>query len=184
MKLGKRIKDLRKEKNMTLGELSKKTGVALATLSRMENGKMTGTLSSHNKICRALNASITDLYREIEESSKIIDSVPKEKRTEHSIPSNKARYELLVTKMLNKNIMPLMMRLEGGKKTQKEQSGPGVEKFIYMIAGTLETIIGKQTHTLKRGDSLYFDASLPHAFTNKTKLEAEAICIVSPPIVK
>ena len=61
MKIGKRIRQLRKERNMTLEDLSKKCGVALATLSRMENDKMTGTLDSHNRICKALGASITEL---------------------------------------------------------------------------------------------------------------------------
>ncbi len=181
MKIGKRMRLLRKEKDITLEELSEKSGVALATLSRMENNKMAGTLASHNKICKALGVSISELYRELEDETKTVEAVPKYKRTEHFIHARKAKYELLVTKTLDKKIMPLMMKLASGGKTQKEQNKPGVEKFIYMIAGTLEAIVGNETHTLKRGDSLYFDASLPHVFKNNAKTEAEAMCIISPP---
>ena len=181
MKIGKRMRELRKEKDMTLEELSQKSGVALATLSRMENNKMPGTLKAHTSICKALNVSIAELYRELEDETKTIETVSKTKRTEHFVHARKAKYELLVTKTLNKKIMPLMIKISGGGETQKEQNKPGVEKFIYMIAGSIETTVGEQTYTLKRGDSLYFDASLPHSLKNKTKAEAEAICIISPP---
>lgn len=181
MKIGKRIKQLRKEKNMTLEDLSKKTGVALATLSRMENNKMTGTLDSHNRICKALGASIADLYSKIEEASKTVESVSRQKRTEHFVHAKKAKYELLVTKTLDKNIMPLMMKISSGGSTQTEQNKVGVEKFIYITSGTLDATVGKEDYKLHHGDSLYFDASLPHSFKNTSKMEVHAICIVSPP---
>jgi len=181
MKIGKRLRELRKEKDVTLEELSEKSGVALATLSRMENNKMTGTIKSHTSICKVLAVSIADLYRELEDETKTIESVPKENRTEHFIHAKKAKYELLVTETLNKKIMPLMMKISPGGETQKEQNPTGVEKFVYVINGVFETVVGKNKYTLKKGDSLYFDASLPHHFKNKSKSQAEAVCIVSPP---
>ena len=181
MKIGKRIRQLRKERDMTLEELSSESGVALATLSRMENDKMTGTLDSHNRICKALNTSLADLYKEIEEELKTVDPVPKKQRTEHFVHSRKAKYELLVSKALDKKIMPLMMKIGPGGTTQKEKNKTGIEKFLYIINGTIEATVGDSAYNLKRGDSLYFDASLPHYFQNKTKSEAEAIFIISPP---
>lgn len=181
MKIGKSIRHLRKERGMTLEELAEKSGVALATLSRMENNKMTGTLDSHNRICKALNTSIAELYRELEDESKTVETVPKKKRTEHFIHAKKAKYELLVQKAMDKKIMPLMIKISAGGETQKEQNKPGVEKFIYMISGSIDADIGTEIYTLKHGDSLYFDASLPHIFRNKNKTEAEAMCVVSPP---
>jgi len=179
--IGKRIRQLRKEKNITLEELSAESGVALATLSRMENGKMPGTLSSHQKICKALGASIADLYQELEDEVKTIETVSAQNRTEHFVHANKAKYELLVTKTLDKKIMPLMIKIAPNGETQEEKNKPGVEKFIYMLAGTLNVLIAEHPYVLKCGDSLYFDASLPHSFSNKSKTDTEAICIISPP---
>lgn len=181
MKIGNRLRELRKQKNITLEELSQKSGVALATLSRMENDKMPGTIKSHNSICKALGVSIAVLYRELEDDTKTVETVPANERTEHFVHATKAKYELLVTKTLDKKIMPLMMKLSPGGKTQEERNKPGVEKFIYMMAGALDAHVGDHKYALKRGDSLYFDASLPHSFSNKTKSSSEAICIVSPP---
>lgn len=181
MKIGKRMRELRKEKNMTLEELSEKSGVALATLSRMENNKMMGTLKSHNSICKALGVSIATLYRELEDESKTVESVSKKMRTEHFVHARKAKYELLVSRTMDKKIMPLMIKMDAGGETQKEQNKPGVEKFVYIISGNITAEVGAVTYDLKREDSLYFDASLPHSFINKGKAEAEAICIISPP---
>jgi len=180
MNIGKRIRELRKEKDITLEELSRKSGVALATLSRMENNKMTGTLASHNKICKALGASLADLYSKVEDESKTVESVPKAKRIEHFSHSRKVTYELLVAKTIDKKLTPLMLKISAKGETRKEKDRPGIEKFIYMLAGSMEATIGKQTFTLKRGDSLYFDASLPHVFKNTTKSETQAICVISP----
>ncbi|MGB2662216.1 MAG: XRE family transcriptional regulator [Candidatus Omnitrophota bacterium] len=181
MKIGKRLKALRKEKGMTLEDLSKKSGVALATLSRMENDKMTGTLPSHTKICKALGASLVELYRELEDEAKVVEAVPRKKRTEHFVHARKAKYELLVTKAMDKKIMPLMIKIGTGGETQKERNKPGVEKFIYVLAGAVEASVGGEKFELKHGDSLYFDASLEHFIKNRSKTEAEAICIISPP---
>jgi transcriptional regulator with XRE-family HTH domain len=181
MKIGKRLRGLRKAKGLTLDELSRKSGVALATLSRMENDKMTGTIQAHSNICKALGVSITELYKELENEQKTVESIPEEERTEHFVHADKATYELLVSKAQGKKIMPLMIKLESGGRTQSEQNKPGVEKFVYVINGTLEAKIGDNDYTLKPGDSLYFDASLPHSFTNGTKRGSEAICVVTPP---
>ena len=73
MHVGQIIKKLRKENGLTLVELSKESGVALATLSRIENGRMTGTLKSHIKICEALDIVLTDLYKNLSASKKTLE---------------------------------------------------------------------------------------------------------------
>ena len=56
-----------------------------------------------------------------------------------------------------------------------------IEEFIYVLQGDIEVKVGKEDFVLKKGDSLYFDASLSHVLSNKKAKEAQAICIVSPP---
>ncbi len=179
MKIGNRIKLLRKERHMTLDELARKSGVALATLSRMENDKMTGTLDSHKSICKSLGTSLTDLYKDIEDASKTVESVPKTKRTEYFSSTTKAKQELLVTKTQNKKVIPLMLKIEPSGQTQKEADDLGIEKFVYIMSGAIEATIGKEKYTLKQGDSIYFDASLEHIFKNTSKTDCKALCVMS-----
>ena len=65
MYIGKRLHELRRAKGMSLSQLSQRSGVQIATLSRIEHLKMTGTLQSHMNIARALGVNLGQLYKDI-----------------------------------------------------------------------------------------------------------------------
>jgi len=180
MKLGKRLKALRKARKMTLGELSKKSGVQIATLSRMENDVMTGTLQSHVSICEALRISLVDFYREAEDAHKIVSLIKHSVEPESFTHSGKFTVEMLTTKVSGKRMLPVLVKIQKGGKTQEEKSSPGTEKFIYVLEGRLRLKIGKEFYDLRKGDSIYFDASLSHCIQNPGKAASRALSLVSP----
>lgn len=182
MKVGKNLKLLRKSKKLTLKELSEKSGVAIATLSRIEHDIMIGTLKSHVNICKALEITLSDFYRDVESSSKTVSRIKKNERSISTVRQKEVRLEMLVTKTLDKKMAPMLLHISRCGRTQKEQDKPGVEKVLYLLEGSLIAEIGKQQHKLTKGDSIYFDASLPHIFVNGGRGEACAICVSSPPI--
>jgi len=183
MKVGRIIKALRRERKMTLKDLSKKSGVAIATLSRIEHDIMTGTIDSHLSICRALGISIVDLYGELENTSKSV-SLSKDK-TKYDLHQHdkKTAVELLTTNITDKKMMPVQIRMQRGGHTQTEKSKPGIEKFIYVVLGSLTAEIGKDKYTLSAGDSLYFEGSLPHRFSNDARGDVIALYVSSPPAI-
>jgi len=63
--IGNKVKFYRLKNNFNLMTLSKMSGVQLATLSRIENNKMVGTLESHLRIATALQIELMDLYKNI-----------------------------------------------------------------------------------------------------------------------
>lgn len=181
MQIGKKIRELRKAEHLTLQELSKTSGVALATLSRIETGRMTGTLESHMNIAKALGISLVELYGNIVIEDKNIDIQSQKERSDVFVHSDKSSYEILTSKVLSKKMMPIMLKIEAGGKTPQEEARLGTEKFIYVIKGKVEAVISEKSYELDEGDSLYFDASLPHFYKNKTKTLAQFICVISPP---
>ena len=166
---------------MTLLELSTKSGVALATLSRMENGKMTGTLESHMNICKALEIPLPNLYRDLEASAKTVDLQTKKARTDVFVHDKKAVSEMLAANVLNKKMMPTMIRIQKGGNTHKEETKPGIEKFAYLLDGKVEANIGAEKYVLSKGDTLYFESSVPHYFKNIGAGDARLICVTCPP---
>ena len=178
MKIGKKIKALRKERKMTLEELSRDSGVQIATLSRMEHDVMTGTLQSHINICKTLKISLSDFYRDLENAGKIVSVTKKEK---FLVQPRKYSTEILTTKISDKKMMPLLIRLQKGGATQKDPGSVGTEKFLYVLEGKLTAKIGKDDYNLLKGDSIYFDASFAHVFQNSGKSESRAIVVLSPP---
>lgn len=183
MRIGEIIHRQRKEKKITLVELAEKSGVALATLSRIENGRMTGTLNSHIKICKALEIDIAELYRDLSLSKKKVEMHLKKARADVSLHSKNTSSELLVSNALNKKMMPLIVKINKGGSTHKEATKIGIEKFIYVASGRIEAAIGEEKYHLAKGDTLYFESSTPHYFKNTGPGEASFICVSCPPII-
>lgn len=181
MNIGEIVRQLRKERKMALIELSAKSGVALATLSRMEHGKMTGTLESHMRIAEALEIKLTDLYKNLELKGKKVEVMTKEAHADAFIHDKKASSEMLTSKVLNKKMMPIMIKIYKGGSTHKEETKPGAEKFIYVLDGKIEANIGEEKYNLTKGDTLYFDSSVPHCLKNLGTGESHLISVTSPP---
>ena len=180
MKIGNKISGLRRQKKMTLLELSKSSGVALATLSRIENEKMTGTLKSHMAIAKALGLNLTELYSDIESGSQKIDMQTKPERTDVFFHSDKSSYEMLTRNVLNKKMMPTLIKIEPLGKSNTESSPPGTEKFLYVLEGKLQISVADKIYILNKSDTLYFDGSLKHQLKNIGKAQLKAICVITP----
>ncbi len=181
MKIGENIRKLRKEKGLTLIELSSKSGVALATLSRIENNKMTGTLESHLAICKALDTGLPQLYHHLSSTASRPEVTTESSRTDVFVHDTRSVSEMLTPKVLDKKMMPLMIKLEPEGATHKEESKKGVEKFMYVLEGRVDAVVGATTYNLNKGDTLYFDSSIEHYFKNVGASCAQLICVVSPP---
>jgi mannose-6-phosphate isomerase-like protein (cupin superfamily)/DNA-binding Xre family transcriptional regulator len=181
MNLGKTINRLRAERKMTLLELSKKSGVALASLSRIENGKMTGTLESHMKICDAFGLSLPELYSNIFPARKAVELQKGKSRTEVFIHDKNSSSEMLASKVLNRKMMPVLMKLGRGGSTAKEETRPGIDKFIFVVDGAVEAQVGDEKYSMRKGDSIYFEAKEPHRFRNTGPSDARIISVTCPP---
>lgn len=184
MKIGKKLGTLRRERKMTLKELSEKSSVQVATLSRMEHDKMTGTLESHIAVCKALGIPLSDFYREIENDHKDVTLNSKaSKIAPVTYRQRSAVRELLATKLSEKKIMPVLLRLNRDAEFQEEKFPVGTEKFLYTLGGKVRLKIGSDDYSLRKGDSIYFDASLPHKIQNIARIESLILYVASPPFV-
>ena len=180
MYIGQRMKDLRKSKGMSLTELADKSGVQIATLSRIEHMKMSGTIESHMNIAKALGVDITQLYSGIVPKEDKIDFKTAKSKKDIFVHTDKSSYEILTSKILTKKMMPILLKIEPGGSTNEEQNQVGTEKFVYVLEGKVDLRIEGAPYTLAKGNTLYFDASVKHGFTNTGKTIAKVICVGTP----
>jgi transcriptional regulator with XRE-family HTH domain len=180
--IGSKIKEIRKSKAISLTELSEKSGVQIATLSRMENQKMTGTLESHIQIAKALDIDLTELYKDVgpDAPKNNVDLRHDSSPAEIFNYSEKSSYEILTTKVLARKMMPVLLKIEPKGCTNKEQYASGTEKFVFVIEGHIKVSIANKTYALGPGNTLYFDASLAHIFTNEDAKMAKLVCVTTP----
>ncbi|MBI4398601.1 MAG: helix-turn-helix transcriptional regulator [Candidatus Omnitrophica bacterium] len=180
-KVGNKIRELRKQKNITLIEFSNLTGVAQATLSRVETGDMPGTIECHHRIANALGISLSELYEGIDHRN----SVTHVKKVEPSPPSafqaDKVRMELRTSKALKKKLLPVVISIKGHSEMEEERADRSVEKFLYVLEGEVIVNLNKQEIPLKQDESVYFDGSFSHRIENKLSKVARVLSITSPP---
>lgn len=182
MQIGKKIKELREARKMSLTELANLSGVQLATLSRIENLKMVGTVESHINIAKALGVDITHLYKGIHIREESTPSEPSSTPTTRDTFSHndQAYFEILTKNVLGKKMMPVLLKIDPHGKTNVEQSQPGAEKFLYVLKGEIEVKLEEQSFPLKKNSTFYFDASQEHFFVNPGKSPAKVICVGTP----
>lgn len=183
MEIGERIRTIRQEKEMTLADVSAKSGVAQATLSRIENGIVAGTVKSHMKICEAFGISLSDLYQPFHPKQKKIDVEVITEKKDIFVHDEKSSSILLTSQLFSKKMMPILIRLSPDGKTPTEEAPNSTEKFLYCLSGNVKITVGAKNYLLSPGDRLYFDASLPHFIENNGKVEAKCLSVSSPPIL-
>ncbi|MBI4597342.1 MAG: cupin domain-containing protein [Candidatus Omnitrophica bacterium] len=182
--VGARLHAIRKAQKVRLLELAERSGVDAGTISRIETGKMTGTLESHIALATALGLKVTELYAGIEEA-RLKDAVtvqPASARAEVYVhQAGKTSLAMLTADILKKKLMPVLITIEPGGATHKEEAKVGTEKFLYVLEGVLEAHVGQATHRLTRGSTLYLDASIPHQLRNPGSKPVRCLSVTTPP---
>lgn len=178
--LGKRIRELRKQRKLTLVDISGKTGIDKATLCRIEKGRMSGTLQSHLRIADALGIRLPDLYQQVLDGTHIEKDKRLKEKLDKFSHSGGATSELLTSGVLNKKMLPVLLRLKAGGRTETEEHPVTAERFVYVLTGEIEIRIDDQPTPLKAGESLYFSADKPHTIRNTARSESRCLSIMTP----
>ena len=179
--IGEKIRTLRQEKGFTLTEVSQRAGVAPATLSRIENGRMVGKIDSHRKICEALGINLVELYRDLQSKKSGVKVESETAKKDVFVHDEKTSSIILTSQALSKKMMPLLIRLSPAGRTAKEEALDDTEKFLYCLEGNVRVTVGVKSYPLNPGDRLYFDATNSHFIENIGKGEARCLSVSSPP---
>lgn len=180
MFIGNIIKEIRKRKGISLSELAEKSGVQIASLSRIEHKKMKGTIDSHLKIANALGVDISELYQKDEKQNDTLEVKIPENITDIFIGDTGSSFQVLTNNVLKKRMMPVLLKIEPNGSTGTENLPKESEKFIYVLEGKVEVFIDGKSYMLLSKNTLYFDASLTHYIKNIDTQQALLICVTTP----
>lgn len=164
MELGRRVKQLRLQKGMTLKEIEAKVGVSATHVSEVERGKTSPTVGALSKIAAALevNASyLIDFPIGQEVSVTRPGSRPSLVLSGHSI-----QMDVLTREQPYAEISLFVVTIAPDLREKLFREARPGDKFLYIIEGVLEITVGGKTFILKRGDSLHFKASQPQELNN------------------
>lgn len=170
MELGKiiamNLNKLRNERNLTLGQLSKISGISKAMLSDIERGNSNPTINTIWKIANGLNVPYTKLMDGIEEDATVVrksESVMQTGETEHYrvycyFPSTPVR-----------NFELFYVELDPMSSNDSIGHSEKAQEYIYVMRGELSLHTETGDYVLQVGDSMVFDSSIGHTYENKRK---------------
>lgn len=172
--IGVNLRNLRKDRNLTLGQLSKISGISKAMLSEIEKGTSNPTINTLWKLANGLNVPYTRLMKEIEEASVII------KKSDISVQAdNNEHYRIYCYFKSNtvRNFELFYVELDGGYSKSSVGHPANAEEYIYVINGELILQTEEKEHVLSEGDAIAFDSSVQHTYINKKNETATFIVI-------
>jgi transcriptional regulator with XRE-family HTH domain len=177
-KIGERINKLRLNKKMTLESLANVTGFTSGYLSRIENSENAPPISTLSKIGQALEVDISFLLFEYPADSQR-NMVIVRKDDPKELVDRKAsfgyRYEALADKKVGKNMEPYILYPDFEYSTIFQHEG---EEFFYILEGRVEFVYGDVRYVLETGDSMYFDAHIPHSGISLGDQKAKILIII------
>ena len=177
--LGGRIREIRKQKGLTLQQLADRTGLTAGLLSKIENLRTSPSLQVLSDLAGALGTDIAALFLDAAGSrgNRKWRHFPAEKFQLIDREENQGfAYQLIFESRLSGDRQQVMLvEVEPGAR-RKPVSGDGNE-ILYMISGHLKYRIGEDVIDFKTGDVLFFDSAVPHVPENPGREKAVLLAI-------
>ena len=170
--LGQSLRDVRKQRGMTLAEASERAGLPVSTLSKIENNRMSLSYDKMLRICQALEIDIAQLFAGDATRPASTTPVPSGRRSINRSGSGyaieTANYSHLypAADLLNKRVVPIIAEVHARSlKEFGELIRHGGEEYAYVLEGTIDLYTDLYAPTrLHKGDSIYFDSGMGHAY--------------------
>ncbi len=174
-----RLREIRREKGMTLEELAKRSGLTGSMLCKIENFRVTPSLPGLGSIARGLGITLAGLFEGLETVPELevfgAKSRKKMKRddspwTYYALLSNRGDYLM----------EPFIVEIPPGRQRLEKQAHEG-DEFMFLLSGTLDFVHGDKTHRLHKGDSTYSNGNVKHTLINPTLKTAQILVIYCHP---
>jgi transcriptional regulator with XRE-family HTH domain len=183
--VGKKIRNLRKQKKMNAKELAQDAGISYGMLSLLESGSTQGSVETLRKIAKVLDTTLAYLFTNENNINEIITDesmiiVRKDKRKKISFPDPLYTCELLVPN-LQGDIEFLLVHLEAQRITNDIlPHTKGGEECNYVLKGEIVITLQANEYVLAEGDCIRFNPEIPHKIENKTDNQASYLSVITP----
>ncbi|MBB5411251.1 MULTISPECIES: helix-turn-helix domain-containing protein [unclassified Paraburkholderia] len=177
--LGATIRELRQRHGLTIAQVSEQAGISRGMLSKIENAQTSTGLDVLNRIANALGVSMSTLFRRFDVPEGGAQLVKKGEGMEVVRKGTKRghTYHLLAYDQGPKKLFePFLITMDDESETFPVFEHQGTE-FIHMLKGVIEYRHGQQTYILHPGDTLTFQADVPHGPERLIKMPIQFLSI-------
>jgi transcriptional regulator with XRE-family HTH domain len=174
--LGEKLKAYRTKRHLSLTELAARSGISKSLISQIERSLVNPSVASIRSLARALEIPVFLLFLDDEPHG---DIVRHDQRRRLFLPGSTVERHVLTPEHRQRFVL-LTMMIHPDETSAVELTQHTGEECVYVRTGCLTVQLGNQEIDLTEGDSLYFDALVPHRFTNRGGVAAEVISCIAP----
>ena len=175
--VGIRIRELRLREGLSLRALAERSGLNINTLSLVEHGKSSPSVSTLQQAALALNVPISAFFESEPALKRIVHT------SRHRRPSahfSHARMEYLGKDLSGNAVQPFVVSLAPGDGSGERLIVHTGHEFVYCLSGNVLFAIEGEDFLLGPGDSLVFECHLPHCWKNIGEIESQIILVLYP----
>lgn len=186
--VGSKITGLRESKNLTIEEISERSGLSVDQIIAIENDKNLPSLGPLIKIARALGVRLGTFMDDNDALGPIVTRAT-EREAKSSISfSNGATdarkhmdYHPLAQQKAGRHMEPFIIDINPEETPEYILSAHEGEEFVYVMEGEIELVYGKDVYSLKEGDSIYYDSIVKHHLHGVAGKSAKILAVVYIP---
>ncbi len=182
LKIGERIRALRKAKNMSLAELAEQSGIAEETLYSIEGHLVSPPLGNLVSLARVFEISMGDFFSDNGDApSCIVRKDDRKKVSRFNSTDGKGggySYESLGHHKKNRHMEPFLVTLTPSKSGHAEPNQHIGEEILFVLEGQVEVKLLDKIEILNPGDSIYYDSTMPHVVCCHGKEPATMLAVI------
>lgn len=174
--LGRKLRELRTKHKLSLRALAERSGLNVNTLSALENGKTSPSVSTLHQLATALNVPIAKFF-EVEPTEKQVVFTPSSKLPENA---GSTHIKNLGVDLASNALQQFLVTLKPGAGSGEPMIVHTGHEFVHCLHGKIYYRVDKEYYVLKAGDSLVFEAHLPHSWENDSETESQILLVLAP----
>lgn len=176
MQLGRKIRDLRLRRGLTVQQLAEATGLSKGFISQVENGRTSPSLATLQDLARSLETSVAYLVVEEEQVPHVVRAG---ERPRMQVGGNTSRVEVLSAQP-RRNLELIEVQLPPGVAAGDKRHYHHGEEVVLCLEGRVTLTCGEHVVVLEPGDACHFDGRVPHAIENAGETPARVIIAMTP----
>jgi DNA-binding transcriptional MerR regulator/mannose-6-phosphate isomerase-like protein (cupin superfamily) len=178
--IGRKLRQLRKERKITLAQAASETSISPSFLSCLERGQVYASVSTLQKLSVFYKSSVLSLFESgmAPNGNKLTKLVRPHQRKKISNEPGVGIELLAFGKVaMEAHIFNLAPGTSSGGSYHHEG-----EEFIFMLSGVCDIWLDEvEHHLLREGDCLYFSSMQTHRWSNPGQVEAKLLWVNTPP---
>ena len=166
MKIGERIRGLRKAKGLSIADVAEQSGIPESTLYSIESHLVSPPLGNIVSLAKVFEISVGAFFGESGDSPYcIVRSGDRKTVSRFNSTDGKSggySYQSLGHQKKNRHMEPFLVTLTPAEPSQVVSNQHIGEEIIFVLEGKVEVRLLDQTEILNPGDSIYYDSTMPH----------------------